>query len=253
MYRCDLMPLTRKIRTTGGSYLITLPKDWVENNGMGKGDSVFIDVTDVLTIRPAKNYGKIPIKEKMEDRIEIDSKLKEKIIQILQAVGEINPKILAEEKLSLSSYKDILPILKELLQENVIRFTGKSKSFRHNTKFEMIDKEVSVKDKITYDLFLDNLVEETEKWIDVNNPHKSIASIPAIREIMCSKLNLSEEVFNDTLYEFHNLGIVWLSAGLNSGFIGKPIKMKLGDKMYAFKIYQKKVPSTHIRRVLKRS
>lgn len=54
------MPIRRKIVKTGGvSYAITLPKDWVEINGLKEGDSVLLEVDDVIVVKPPKT----PVKE----------------------------------------------------------------------------------------------------------------------------------------------------------------------------------------------
>lgn len=239
------VPIKRKIGTTGasGSYIITLPKSWVEERGLEAGDFVLIDVTNVLTIRSDKK--KEHKKEALLEEKKIDQELKEKVIQVLRSVGKINPKKLAEEHLSLSNYSYVVPYLEALLEEGKI----KTKSFRWNSKIEWIGKTIE-EPEITYDLFLNTLVKETEKWIDIHNPHSNIASIPALREIICSKLDISDEKFDLTLYEFMKLRIVSLSGGIGSGFKGRPIKTSLGDKMYAIKIYEKRVPPSYSGRIL---
>lgn len=116
-----------------------------------------------------------------------------------------------------------------------------------------IDSETSFEREITYDLFLSMLVEETEKWIDVNNPHRSIASIPALREIICKKFAISDNIFDNTLLELHKHRIVWCSSGISGDFKGKPLVTEFGDKWYAFTIYKKEVPATHSGRILERN
>lgn len=50
--------VTRKLHRQSGSYLVALPKIWVEANELKDADSVTVCFNDTIQIKPTKSTGK---------------------------------------------------------------------------------------------------------------------------------------------------------------------------------------------------
>lgn len=206
-------------------------KDWIEKNKGKIKDKKLLEVPEVI-----------------KETKEIDKITKQKIKQILQS-SKKNPKQLAED-LSISNYKLVMPYLEELfLKGKIVSSTGKPE-IRFNTKLEWKEAVQPSEYEITYNSFFTTLVREYENWIMEFNPHRSTASIPALRELVCKDINIPEDKFDSALLELHKLRLIWLSEGIGSNFTGKPIITKLGRQMYAITIHKKQIPTNYSNRIL---
>ncbi|MGE0793047.1 MAG: AbrB/MazE/SpoVT family DNA-binding domain-containing protein [Candidatus Woesearchaeota archaeon] len=73
------MEIRKIIQFGGNSFVISLPKKWVENNNLSKGDAVYIDTeNDELIIKSGLKQEK---SKKIEIEIKLDSKTKEKSVK----------------------------------------------------------------------------------------------------------------------------------------------------------------------------
>ncbi len=116
----------RRIQKTGGSsYIVTLPKEWIERNGLKKGDQVNIKITEEneLLISPGKE---------IEKTKEIELKFK----------GENYEHIL---RILISTYISGFKIIKikgnEKLDENIIKAVEKFRNLVSG--YEIVDEKVN--------------------------------------------------------------------------------------------------------------
>jgi phosphate uptake regulator len=177
----------RRVQSTGrGSYIISLPKEWIKDLGLEKGSEIAfnLDIDSTITLVPRK------IKEKIGEPD--SSKLKEYNINVDPAEEDLSPTLRKIKALYVIS-TDIIRIYFKGT-EDATKSKNEIKKFARNTLLgvEIIDE---TQDKIT----LQTLIKHTEFPIEKAIRRMSIIALSANRDTILVLKNQKKEFFESVI------------------------------------------------------
>ncbi|MCJ7713739.1 phosphate uptake regulator PhoU [Candidatus Bathyarchaeota archaeon] len=203
----------RRVQSTGrGSYIISLPKDWVKDLGLKKGSEVAFDLnTDsTITLIPRK------IKEKIRDSD--SSKLKEYYINVEPAKEDLHATLRMIKALYVIS-ADIIRIHFKGV-EDATKSKNEIKKFARNTLLgaEIIDETLD-------EIVLQTLIKHSEFPIEKAVRRMAIIALSANRDTILALKNQKKEFFESVINDRNDVNRLGL-------YIVRQLKFGISRNMF---------------------